>query len=235
MNANFKREPEPAVTWVDAPAFAAQGYAPMFVESDRVAKGHETPYGGGWAWYVYSESTDMRPECRPDHAVGILTGLRPRGSTSMSYCSSTWIATLRIDCSDAKLVRDIEKLIAPHLRWAEGCETRHAPVRMAPKPSSSLLIPFRLDNDDPRTDPRMFFRLRTRKFCLPSDEPFGPENCVSIESDSIFVATTPYRWRGGLDLRAVHRNALPITTVADAEQFIESIEAFLDDRGIQQA
>ncbi len=223
MNALLRRAPVPApITWADAPAYRANGYCPIAVELSQIAEGREQPCSGGWAW-GHGEIAASR---HGENGVGILCGRLPRGSVGLDECQTSWIAALRIDVhTDGKLVRDIERLIEPGLRWADGITTRYAPVRTAPN-SKALLMPFRLEARDPRD----IYGI-TRHFTAPADRPNDSRyNCVSIASSGVCFAASGFLWRNDLDLRAVPRAALPLMSADDARDIIDQCKALIDER-----
>lgn len=224
----FKRAPTPApppITWADAPLYAQNSYSCVAVELSRLAEGHETPGAspGDWARHghgpIHENQTDT-------YGVGILCGRLPHGNGVASECESTWVAALRVDIhTDGKLVRDIERLIASRLRWADGITTTHAPVRLTPN-SKAVLLPFRVEAHDPRT-----IYSTTRWFTAPADKASDFRgNRVSIESFGVCFAVTGFAWRDGVDLRAVHRDALPVVSSDEAREMIAQCSALIEDR-----
>jgi hypothetical protein len=228
MNAVFQRKPAEAPTsWKDAAAYAANGYAVIRVESSRVEAGAETPLnGGGYGSALYAPSVFDERYC--DYGVGVLCQKLPNAGISDTWARSTWLSVLRVDIrTDRKLVKEIEtKVIAPRSRWNEGVTTKYAPVRLSPD-SSAVLMPFKLDSKHFESP-----HGKTHGFRLPKDGRWDADNTVSISTAYHMFLASPYEWRDGLDLRAVHITALPLMDCDTATAIITDVERLLDARGI---
>lgn len=239
MNALLKRKPQKAPTsYKDAAAYAANGYAVIRVGSDRVDEGHETPIigmGYGSALYAPSEF-DYR---YTNEEVGILSQKLPHAGISDDWARSTWLSILRIDIrTDRKLVKEIEALIAPRLRWADGVTTRHAPVRLsaarkqkfeAPQDNSAVLMPFRL-----YTDRYYSPSAKSKGFRLPKDGRWDAANEVSVTTAYDCFVASRFEWRGP-DLREVHRDALPLMNQDTANAIIADVDTLLETREVEAA
>ena len=229
MNALLKRKPaEPAPSWKNADDWAAQGYCVVQVPAWRADEFRE-PSENSYNAAIHHVGEEIRDRDFADD-VGILAQKLPGGDViSNDWAMSTWLSVLRIDVrTDKKLVRDIEQIIAPHLRWAPSIETKFAPVRLTPD-SSALLYPFRLDHRDAYVSPF----AKTGRFKLPRDNKWAPQNIVSIGTAWECFTASHYGWRDGLDLRAVHISGLPLMAHADADAIIESVQRLLDERGVE--
>jgi hypothetical protein len=228
MNAVFKRKAEPVPSWKDADAYARMGYAVIQVEKWRVDDSHETPIVGmGYGSAIFSVGSEIRERDYNDE-VGIISQKLPHAGISNDWAMSTWMSVLRLDIrTDRKLVRDIETLIEPRLSWRADVATRYAPVRLA-LDSSAILMPFRLDTGG-YTSPSG----KTRGFQLPKDGRWDMPNVVSISTAYECFVASRFPWRDGLDLRAVHIDALPLMNRDTAAAILSDVEALLDARGVE--
>ena len=242
MNAAiFKRKPQEAPTsYKDAAAYAARTRVRRDSRpgSDRVDEVVMRLPSSAWAtvplFYAPSEF-DYR---YTNEEVGILSQKLPHAGISDDWARSTWLSILRIDIrTDRKLVKEIEALIAPRVRWAEGVTTRHAPVRLsatrkqkfeAPQDNSSILMPFRL-----YTDRYYSPTAKTRGFRLPKDGQWDNPNEISVTTAYDCFVPTRFEWRDALDLRAVHRDALPLMDQDTADEIIADVEQLLEARGVE--
>jgi len=215
----------PPSTWRDASRYYEQGYTAVPIDLDDIDAGSESPSGPWMALPTFN----IPPARVDDYGVAINAGGHVI-ETGMAPPSPP-IAVLRIDVQhDKKLVHQIiEKIIKPCLAWAPGVDTKHFLVRETIG-SAAVLIPLRWD-DDARS-----LNCTTQSYVFGSDpkrgryEPDVP-NVVSVGSHArAFVAAgTPYRWRDGVDLLAVHRDLLPV--LAAPYPVIQEIEPLLAARG----
>jgi hypothetical protein len=221
------------VTFSQAERFHANGYEPC-----PMYFGDANPHGPWGVSYHY------RPDYArmyPDHAVAILTDVRPvMGAIAADACKSRWLAALRMQVfGDKGLAKAVDELVNSRLTWRDGVDTRLSPVRLDNTTRSTLRV-FALSDREYQSFEPPHMRW---SYVMPNDPPKERRYLVDYRANKAewisavgcfaYSADTegrPYEWTDG-GLLAVPRSALPVITADDARALLADIEKLMASRG----